>query len=57
MRIPLLSLSWRGVSYGGTEGTEMGAQVQGGFRMEGLGWHGRGVSHGGMGGRRWGAQV
>ena len=53
MRIPLLSLSWRGVSYGGTEGTEVGAQMQGGFRMEGLGWHGGRVfsrRHGGHGG-------
>ena len=47
LRIPLLSLSWRGVSYGGTGGTEVGGSGVGSFRMEGLGWYGGGVSHGG----------
>ena len=32
MRIPLLSLSWKGVSYGGTVGTEVGGSGVGGFR-------------------------
>ena len=54
---PPFSLSWRGVSYGGTEGTEVGGSGVGGFRTEGLGRYGGGVSHGGTVGTEGGSNA
>ena len=53
MRIPLLSLSWKGVSHGGTVGTEAGDSGAGGLSHGGPGVVWRGCfsrRHGGHGG-------
>ena len=46
-----------GASHGGTEDTGVGARVQGGVRLGGLGWCGGCVSHGGTEGTEVGAQM